>query len=77
MWMIKARKKGSSVVEKIEINERVVPWLKIITTSQDNDIDLTPHKRDIIEYFDTTELPGAASVRMVLKRYDKVRLVQF
>jgi|GEM_PF-4658154 len=77
MWILKARKKGSSVIEKIELNDRVVPWLKIITASRDGDIDLVPHKHEIMDYFNTTELPGAAQVRMVLKRYEKVRLVQF
>lgn len=75
MWIINARKKGSRVIEPIEINERVVPWIKIICGSQDNKIDLMPHKDDLMDYFNTPSLPGAAQVRMILKRYEKVNLV--
>ena len=75
MWIINARKKGSRVIQPIEINERIVPWIKIICGSQDSRIDLTPHKRDLMDYFNTPDLPGAAQVRMILKRYEKVNLV--
>ena len=73
---IQAKKKGSRIVEPIEIDQNVVKWLRLIVVSRDNRVDLTPHKQEILDYMSAYNAPGSSQIVRIMKKYDNVALVR-
>jgi hypothetical protein len=76
MYNLQVKKKGTSVIECIEIPQDVVKWIQLIVVSNDSRINLTKHKSEIMDYLDAYSTDGSALVRRVLKKYDKVELIR-
>jgi hypothetical protein len=76
MYTLQARRKNSRVIEVIEIQQDIIMWLKLITACDDNKINLTKHKQEILEYLNYHDNAGSSLLIRILQRYEQVDLIR-
>ena len=75
-YTVQIRKHNSKVIEPIEISQDIIPWVKLITLSEEPRIDLMEHKNDLLDYLTGSRVAGADLIVKLLKHCDKIELVR-
>lgn len=76
MYTIQVRKKGSKVISPIEIDQSIVPIIRLLALSEEPRVNLKEHEDEIFEYLGSKTLPGSALLIRLLKQNDRVELVK-